>query len=232
MRKLTWNGGRFHRPRSPQPLTAITAYAQAATRLCDRGDELDLADLRRVLENIAGQALRAGSVIARMRDMVRNRQTQREVADCNQLVKNLVTLAEPDARATDVALRLDLAEALPPLEVDQIQIQQVLLNLVRNAIDATLAADGAGREILIRTRLNEGRDVEVSVRDHGCGLPDSELEKLCTPFYTTKREGTGLGLSISQSILRAHGGSMHFANNPEGGATVTFTLPAKVDSQE
>jgi two-component system sensor kinase FixL len=213
-----------------QPLTAITAYAQAATRMCER--EIDIDDLRRILDNIAGQSLRAGSVIARMRDMVRHRHTQREVADCNSLVTNLVTLAEPDARAAEVSLRLDLAEGLPSVEVDQIQIQQVLLNLVRNAIDATLAVDGAGREILIRTRMNEGRDVEVAVTDHGCGLPDAELETLCTPFFTTKQEGTGLGLSISQSILRAHGGTMHFANNPEGGATVTFTLPAKVDSQE
>lgn len=215
-----------------QPLTAITAYAQAATRMCENEAAMDSGELRRILDSIASQALRAGNVIARMRDLVRNRQTEREVADCNSLVTSLVTLAEPDARAADVALRLELAEGLPPVEVDQVQIQQVLLNLVRNAIDATLAADGGVREILIRTRLNDSRDVEVSVADHGCGLPHTELEKLCTPFYTTKREGTGLGLSISMSILRAHGGTMNFANNPEGGATVTFTLPVKVDGQE
>jgi two-component system sensor kinase FixL len=216
-----------------QPLTAITAYAQAGRRLCEFDPEnLDISDLKRILDNIAGQALRAGNVIARMRDLVRNRQTEREVADCNSLVTNLVTLAEPDARAADVALRLDLADDLPLVEVDQVQIQQVLLNLVRNAIDATLAVDGGLREIMIRTALSESRDVAVSVADHGCGLPHTELEKLCTPFYTTKREGTGLGLSISQSILRAHGGAMHFSNNPDGGATVTFTLPAKVDNQE
>jgi two-component system sensor kinase FixL len=216
-----------------QPLTAITAYAQAAMRVCEKDDgSIDMQEMRRVLDNIAGQALRAGNVIARMRDLVRNRQTAREVADCNGLVKSLVTLAEPDARAADVVLRLDLAQDLPAVEVDQVQIQQVLLNLVRNAIDATLAADAGVREVLIRTRMNEGRDVEVAVVDNGCGLPDTQLEKLCTPFYTTKKEGTGLGLSISQSILRAHGGTMRFANNPDGGATVTFTLPAKVDNQE
>lgn len=205
-----------------QPLTAIAAYAQAARRVAGDADE----HLTGVLENIATQALRAGDVISRMREMVRNRQTRREVVDCNRLVNDTVTLAESDARAAEILLRVEFADDLPPVSVDTVQIQQVLLNLVRNAIDAT--PEGAERpDILIRTRLTDHHDVQVAVVDGGCGLPEQALEQLCTPFFTTKEEGTGLGLSISQSILRAHGGRLTFHNNTSApGATVAFVLPA------
>lgn len=208
-----------------QPLTAIAAYAQAARRVAGDTDP----HLAQVLDNIVTQALRAGDVISRMREMVRNRQTKRTVINCNTLVNDTITLAEPDARAAEILLRTDLADDLPPVSVDTVQLQQVLLNLVRNAIDAT--PKGAERpDILIRTRLTESRDVEVAVVDGGCGLPDDKLEELCTPFFTTKEEGTGLGLSISQSILRAHGGRLEFSNNtPEPGATVAFVLPAATE---
>ncbi len=208
-----------------QPLTAIAAYSQAAKRIAS----IEGTDLGQALDNITVQALRAGDVISRMRDMVRHRQTKRALADCNQLVRELVTLAEPDARAADISLRLELQEPLPPVNVDRVQIQQVLLNLVRNAIDAMPGA-APGTEIEIRTRLTEAQDVEVAVVDRGTGLPEDALEQLCTPFFTTKQEGTGLGLSISQSIIRAHGGTLRFANNtPDRGATISFTLPAATE---
>ncbi|MEO0973366.1 MAG: ATP-binding protein [Pseudomonadota bacterium] len=210
-----------------QPLTAIAAYAQAAKRIASIED----TDLGLTLDSIATQALRAGDVIARMRDMVRHRETERSTVDCNVLVQELITLAEPDARAADIALRLELHKPLPPVCVDRVQIQQVLLNLVRNAIDATPSV-ALGAQITIRTRLTEERDVEVAVIDAGMGLPEDTLEQLCTPFFTTKREGTGLGLSISQSIVRAHGGVLGFTNNTSGpGATVSFTLPSVVESR-
>ncbi|MEO0424372.1 MAG: PAS domain S-box protein [Pseudomonadota bacterium] len=205
-----------------QPLTAIAAYSQAAKRM----PSVEGSDVGQALENITMQALRAGDVISRMREMVRHGETKREATDCNQLVRELITLAEPDARAADIGLRLDLCSPLPLVNVDRVQIQQVLLNLVRNAIDAMPGA-APGAEIEIRTRLSEARDVEVAVIDGGSGLPEDALEQLCTPFFTTKQEGTGLGLAISQSIIRAHGGALRFANNISGcGATVSFSLPA------
>jgi two-component system sensor kinase FixL len=208
-----------------QPLTAISVYAQAAARMLNRTGGADVEELRTVLEQISIQAIRAGEVIRRLRAMIRLRGTERTTIDCNQLVRDLITLAEPDARASDVELHLELASEALPVRVDVVQIQQVLLNLIRNAIDAMLTVADVRRRIAIRTAAVADDFVAVSVADHGCGLPRRAGERIFEPFFTTKPSGTGLGLSISRGIVRSHGGRLEGADHPPRGAIFSFTLP-------
>jgi two-component system sensor kinase FixL len=212
-----------------QPLTAITVYAQACARLLEHGAE-HVDEMREALAQISAQAIRAGEVIRRLRAMVKQHATRRATIDCNQIVRELITLAGPDARANDIALRLELAPDPLPVCADVVQIQQVLLNLIRNAIDATLAVAQSARRIDIRTALLDD-EVEVNVVDYGCGLTQEARERLFEPFFTTKSSGTGLGLSISRGIVRDHGGRLQCAPNPQGGSAFSFTLPlAKEDA--
>ncbi len=207
-----------------QPLTAIATYAQAATRLMNSAGGVEPADLREALEQITAQALRAGEVIRRLRTFVKNRTARTETLDINRLIEDLSMLAGPDARASDVRLTLDLAPDLAPVGADPVQIQQVLLNLVRNAIDALLEVPGAPREIIVRTGW-AGPDVEVAVIDRAGGIPPEVALQLFNPFYTTKATGTGLGLAISRSIIRAHRGKLGHRPTPGGGTTFHFSLP-------
>jgi two-component system sensor kinase FixL len=207
-----------------QPLTAIATYAQASTRLV-QFDTLPREDLLLALEQIAKQALRAGEVIRRLRSFVKNREVRREPVEVNRLLEDLLLLAETDARHHNVQVRIEAAESNPVVQADPVQIQQVMLNLVRNSIDAMLEVAEDRREILLRVRVDEHRDVEVMVQDRGTGFAPGAETELFTPFYTTKSGGTGLGLAISRSIVRAHGGKLWQADNPGGGARFYFTLP-------
>ena len=215
-----------------QPLAAITSYAQALQRLLVRPDAAGSGDVELALTQIAAQALRAGEVIRRLRSFVKNREAHTEVMDAGRLIAELMTFAEPDARLNDIHIRVDAREGLPAISCDPVQIQQVLLNLIRNAIDATNEAAPAVREITLHTRLDESGAVEVSVEDHGPGISDEVAQHLGNPFYTTKSSGTGLGIAISRSILRAHGGRLAHRPTPGGGATVFFTLPATLGSEK
>jgi two-component system, LuxR family, sensor kinase FixL len=207
-----------------QPLTAIATYAQAAVRMIDAPGGADPEELREPLVQITNQALRAGEVIRRLRAFVKNRVTRTETIDLNRLIEDLRVLAEPDARVNDVRLMVELAPAMPPVSADPVQIQQVLLNLIRNAIDATLEAPAAPREILVRSAAAPDA-VEVAVIDRAGGIPPDIAPHLFNPFYTTKATGTGLGLAISRSIIRAHRGKLGHRPTPGGGTTFYFTLP-------
>jgi two-component system sensor kinase FixL len=207
-----------------QPLTAIATYAQAAVRLMDAAGGADPAELRGALVQITAQALRAGEVIRRLRGFVKNRAARTETLDMNRLIEDVRVLAEADARASDVRLTLELAPGLPPVGADPVQIQQVLLNFVRNAIDALLETPGAKREVILRTGRN-GPDVEVAVIDRAGGIPPEVALQLFNPFFTTKATGTGLGLAISRSIIRAHRGTLGHRPTPGGGTTFHFSLP-------
>jgi PAS domain S-box-containing protein len=205
-----------------QPLTAIATYAQGALRMLTA--DHDPAEIRDALAQITAQALRAGEVIRRLRAFVKNRAARTESVDINRLIEDLRLLAEPDARVNDMRLTLDLTPTVPPVAVDPVQIQQVLLNLVRNAIDATLEAPAAPREILVRTSVR-AEEVEVEVVDRGSGVDPAVADHLFNPFFTTKAAGTGLGLAISRSIIRAHRGKLGHRPTPGGGTTFYFTLP-------
>ena len=210
-----------------QPLTAIATYAQAALRFLAAGNA-DPADLNEALTQITQQSLRAGEVIRRLRTFVKNRETRAETVDLNRLVTEVHVLAETDARVNDLRLVLDLAPSpLPSVAADPVQIQQVLLNLVRNAIDATMECPEAPREVTIRTRLQD-HEIEVSVVDHARGIPADVAAQLFNPFFTTKPSGTGLGLAISRSIIRAHQGRLGHRPSDGSGTTFYFTLPCSI----
>jgi len=212
-----------------QPLAAITTYAQACQHLMSQGAAADSEEIRESLVQISKQALRAGEVIRRLRAFVSNREVRPERVDCNRLLDDLAMLARPDSRANDVRLVFDVEEPLPPLMADPVQLQQVLLNLLRNAIDATLQGGAAQREIVLRAaRVPEG--VEISVRDHGPGVEPGAEVNLFNPFFTTKAHGTGLGLAISRTIVLAHGGKLAYRPAVGGGACFHFTLPAMLEA--
>jgi two-component system, LuxR family, sensor kinase FixL len=213
-----------------QPLAAIATYAQACQRFM-RSPDRDDADVLEALEQINAQALRAGEVIRRLRNFVKNREVKREPVDCNRLLEDLRTLAETDARLHSVRLRIDAQPALPTVYADPIQLQQVVLNLVRNAIDAMAEAPETRREVLLSTRQLPEGEIEIIVADHGSGLAPGAAEHLFNPFFTTKSGGTGLGLAISRSIVRAHGGRLWHTPNEGTGARFHFTLPASPASK-
>lgn len=208
-----------------QPLTAISMYAQAGIKLIERGNT-DLEKLQSALDKLNTQSLRAGAVIERIQRFARAQESQREIMDVNELVIDLVKLTESDAHLHDIELVLDLGEALPTRFGDPIQIQQVALNLIRNAIDAMNEIHCAnGRSITIRTRLAPQDLIVVSVSDLGPGVAEEQADLVFTPFHTTKKDGMGMGLSICRSIIAEHGGSIDFYNNDDAGATFFFNLP-------
>jgi C4-dicarboxylate-specific signal transduction histidine kinase len=207
-----------------QPLSAIATYAQACHRFLKQ-PEPDLADVVAALEQINAQALRAGEVIRRLRNFVKNREVKREAVNCSRLLDDLRTLAETDARLHNIRLQIDAPDGLPTVYADPIQLQQVVLNLVRNAIDAMADAPEDQREVVLMTRQTEDGELQITVADHGSGLAPEATEHLFNPFFTTKAGGTGLGLAISRSIVRAHGGRLWHTPNEECGAQFHFTLP-------
>lgn len=208
-----------------QPLTAISMYAQSGLKLIERGDP-DLAKLAAALDKLNTQSLRAGAIIERIQRFARAQDSQYQFAVINDLLKDLVKLAEGDARIHDVAITFDLAEDLPAVYCDPIQIQQVALNLIRNAIDAMKEIGCRhGNALCITSRALSDTRLEVAVTDQGPGVPDDQISLLFKPFHTTKKDGMGMGLSICRSIIAEHGGELQFRNNADAGATFYFTLP-------
>jgi two-component system sensor kinase FixL len=205
-----------------QPLTAISNYASACRRLVQSGT-IDGEELAATLEKISAQAERAGQVIRGLRALVRRRDEQREPLDLNRLIRDVIKLVEFEVRQAGYAIDLELAESLPPTLGDAVQIQQVVLNLIRNGLDAMLE-QARGDRIRIETGLRDGR-VEIRVTDSGPGLPPQTQERLFEPFFTTKRQGIGLGLSICKSIITAHRGELIGENDPAGGARFRVRLP-------
>jgi len=212
-----------------QPLSAIATYSQACRRLMGQPAP-DHEAVLSALEQINAQALRAGEVIRRLRAFVKNREVTREPVDCRRLLEDLRTLAEPDARLHNIQLRIETDTRLPTVYADPIQLQQVVLNLVRNAIDALTEADEEDREVVLTARRTGEREIEVTVSDRGPGLAMEATDHLFNPFFTTKSGGTGLGLAISRSIVRAHGGRLWHTPNEGRGAKFHFTVPASPDS--
>ena len=207
-----------------QPLTAISNYSDAARRRV-LSNNADPEKLLSSLEKVSEQAHRAGEVIRRLRALVKKGTSQRECADINDLVRDTVNLAAVDARIHDVSIDVDIRAAAPTVFVDNIQIQQVILNLLRNAIDATEDEPNPNRTVRAVIEIVDEELVEVSVEDSGVGITEDSAEKLFSPFFTTKKAGMGMGLSISHSIINAHGGHLWFSRNPERGTTFHFTLP-------
>jgi len=207
-----------------QPLTAMLSNAQAAQRRLASG-HLDPAELEEILADIVSDDLRAGEVIRRVRLSLKKGTWQPQRLDCNRLVIDVARLLRNDALLRQVAISLDLAPTLPSVQGDPIQLQQVLLNLVVNAMDAVEDLPATRRQVRIATRsLPPGR-IQVEVCDRGPGIAADNLAGVFAPFYTTKPVGLGMGLAICRSIIQAHEGTIEARNNPDGGATLWFTLP-------
>jgi len=205
-----------------QPLTAISNYASACRRMVLAG-AIEGQELAATLDKIAAQAERAGQVIRGLRALVRRRDEQREPLDVNRLIREVIKLVEFEVRQAGYRIDLDLAEPLPEVSGDAVQVQQVILNLIRNALDAMLEK-ARGDAILIETGLLDGH-VEIRVTDSGPGLPAQAQQRLFEPFFTTKPHGIGLGLSICKSIVNAHRGELTGETAPAGGARFRVRLP-------
>jgi C4-dicarboxylate-specific signal transduction histidine kinase len=207
-----------------QPLTAIGTYAQACRRILEAGPAPN-HEVLDALERVSEEAHRAGGIIHRLRDLGRRRDSTRVKCDLNALIRDIEQLVSVDARLHGTTLRLVLTPSLPPVLVDGIQIQQVVLNLIRNGIDAVAGTDPTAREVVVRTLRRKEQEIEVSVCDNGCGVAENAEDDLFKSFFTTKSGGVGVGLSISRSIIAAHGGRIWYSANPDSGTTFFFTLP-------
>ncbi|MFO0997790.1 MAG: PAS domain S-box protein [Alphaproteobacteria bacterium] len=206
-----------------QPLTAIMNYVQAMRHLLGRDPGGRQPKVEDIMEKVVAQAARAGQVIRRLRGFVTKGTVEARREDVNRLIEEANALALVGVREQRVRTVLTLAPNLPPILVDRVQIQQVLVNLIRNAIDAMANSDR--RELRIETSRDEGGFVRVAVTDTGPGLSPDVRDKLFQPFVTSKPAGMGIGLSICRSIVEAHGGRLWHEPNPAGGAIFAFTLP-------
>ncbi|HEY0266632.1 MAG TPA: PAS domain S-box protein [Rhizomicrobium sp.] len=205
-----------------QPLTAATSYLNGARRLLDGGRPQDIPTARGAIDSAAEQALRAGQIIKRLREFVARGESDRQVEDLRKLIEEASALALVGVRETGTHVSFDFDERAGLVLADRIQVQQVILNLMRNAIEAM--AEVARRELRVVTRLADAETVEIAVSDTGPGLSPEVAAKLFQPFITTKRHGMGVGLSISRTIVEAHGGKLWAEANPGGGAVFRLTL--------
>jgi C4-dicarboxylate-specific signal transduction histidine kinase len=214
-----------------QPLTAILSNAQATRRLVGSG-QFDAQEIDDALGDIVDGSGRARKIIQRLRDLMRRGEISRELLDLNEVLREVEVLVRADARLHGATFVLDLAGEVLEVEGDRIQLQQVVLNLVHNGVEALADSEGGGDEIRVATSARDGGWVEVSVSDSGPGLDDLTLERATEPFFTTKKEGLGMGLPICSSIIEAHGGSFSASRNPDRGLSVRFTLPQARSSQD
>jgi signal transduction histidine kinase len=207
-----------------QPLGAILRNAEAG-ELFLQGPSPDLDELRAILADIRKDDQRAGAVIDRMRALMDQRSSERHPADLGLLAGDTLTLVRVDAEQRRVRLSLLADPTLPPVHADPVQLQQVLLNLLLNAMDALGDHPPATRLVALRVRP-VGATIEVAVSDTGHGIPADQLPRVFEHFFSNKPKGLGMGLAISRDIIVAHGGRLWAENNEAGGATFTFSLPA------
>jgi signal transduction histidine kinase len=211
-----------------QPLTAAISYGRAARKALAGGDGPAPMDL---LEKSIAQAERADQVMRGLRSFLRKGDTRQTLVDVPEVIGEMRELAFAETRRRDVRLRIDLTGHLPKVRANRLQLQQVLLNLVRNGIEAAGTVPG-GREVAIEIRSPDPATVEFSVRDSGPGIAPEIRDRLFQPFVTTKPSGMGLGLSIGASLIEAHGGRLTARNRPEGGAEFMFSLPAALEEDD
>jgi PAS domain S-box-containing protein len=207
-----------------QPLAGVVTNGQACLRWLGR-EVPDLAEARAAVERIIRDGNRAGEVIARIRALVRKAAPQQARLAINDVIAEVTALADSELRRHGVALHTDLAAALPLVLGDRIQLQQVLLNLLLNGMEALREVTDRPRALIVRSQPEEAAAIRVGVQDVGPGIAPQDLERIFTAFVTTKPEGLGMGLAISRSIIEAHGGRLWATANDGPGATVQFTLP-------
>jgi C4-dicarboxylate-specific signal transduction histidine kinase len=211
-----------------QPIAATLSNAQAALRWLGAPSP-DLEEVRQALDCIVKDAKRAGEVIGRIRALIKGAPRRNERVEINAAIREVVELTHNEAVKNGVLVQMDLSDDLPQVPGDRVELQQVILNLILNAIEAMSATSEGARESLITTGKIEPDDLLVAVRDSGPGLAPAALEHLFKAFHTTKPNGLGLGLSICRSIIEGHGGRLWASANSPRGAVFQFTLPINQD---
>ena len=186
--------------------------------------------MREILKDVVLDNNRASEVIQRLRALVRKEAPTFGALDVGDLLRDVVRLVHSDAILRHSRVSLDVAPGLRPVRGDRIQLQQVALNLLLNAFEAMKDCPTSKREVVVRVEPDGTRMVRVAVRDYGVGLSEHPVERIFLPFYTTKPTGLGMGLSISRSIIEGHGGQLRAENNPDQGATLSFTLPVRAET--
>jgi PAS domain S-box-containing protein len=213
-----------------QPIAAAVTNAKTCLRWLTR-DEPDLEEARAAAMRIVNDGTRAAEIIKRIRLLFKKGTSERELVDIKEVVQEMVVLLRAEAMRYSILVRTELEVDTPPVMADRVQLQQVLMNLMLNGIDAMKDADGA-RELAIQSQRAENDHVVVCVSDTGLGLPLQQADQLFHAFFTTKSHGTGMGLSISRSIVESHGGRLWAAHNSPRGASFSFTLPTQAEAQE
>jgi two-component system sensor kinase FixL len=207
-----------------QPLAAILSNVQAALRFLNH-ENPDLDEVREALLEIVGDDKRAAEVIRRLRKMVKKEEPVYEPFDINAVIETSLHLVDSESMFQNILIAKDLKSDIPALYGDPIQIQQVIINLLINAMDAMKDRPEDSRRVFLSTRSDRDKGVAVAVIDSGPGLTTDQIETVFNPFYTTKTEGMGLGLLVCRSIIEAHGGHIRVENCPDGGAMFSFILP-------
>ena len=212
-----------------QPLTGVITYGDACLRWLD-GEVPRIDQARNAVEQMIGSARRASDVIARIRALSRKDALETAQLDINKAIDDVITLIREEINVHGVSLQLDLGASLPPVDGDRIQLQQVIMNLLMNGIQATSRVTGRPRELRIQTLEHGSDQIRVAVEDSGPGIEPENIDRVFKAFYTTKPDGIGMGLSICRSIVEAHGGRLWATANVPHGATFQFTLPVNADT--
>jgi signal transduction histidine kinase len=206
-----------------QPIGAAVTNAQACLRFLDR-DRLDLIEAREAASEMVSDARRAADIIDRVRSLYRKDSAHQEVVDVNELIREMIIMLRDEANRHSVVTRTDLAEGLPKVLADRVQLQQALMNLMLNGIEAMRDTTG---ELSVKSQLAENSQLLISVTDTGVGLPNGKADQIFNAFFTTKPHGTGLGLAITRSIVESHGGRVWATANVAQSTTFHFTLPIR-----
>jgi C4-dicarboxylate-specific signal transduction histidine kinase len=213
-----------------QPIAAAVTSANSCLHWL-AGDLPNLDKARAAALRIVKDGTRAAEIISRIRLLFQKGTLQRELVDVNEVIKEMIVLLRGEATRYAISVRTELAADVPPILGDRVQLQQVMMNLMTNSIDAMKAVDGT-RELAIKSQRAENEQLLVSVSDTGVGLPPGQAEQIFNAFFTTKPHGTGMGLRICRSILESHGGRLWAAVNSPRGASFHFALPAKIEAKE
>jgi C4-dicarboxylate-specific signal transduction histidine kinase len=208
-----------------QPLGAIVGNADICLGWLQE-KEVDLKQVAEALEDIAGDGHRASQIISRIRSLVKKHVPEKSPLNLNDIAREVIGLVGHEAQRKQVTIHSQLDESLPVVEADRVQLQQVLLNLVMNGIEAMHETDASRRQLTLRTVISNG-SVVAAVSDRGMGIEPAKAEQLFKPFHTTKANGMGMGLAISRSIIESFGGKLWAESNAGGGAIFSFSLPAR-----
>jgi len=212
-----------------QPIAAAVTNAKTCLRWLTR-DHPDVEEARAAASRIVKDGIRAGEIISRTRLLFEKGTPQHDVVDVNEVIEEMIVLLRGETTRYSISVRTELAADLPQVMGDRVQLQQVMMNLIMNSVDAMKDADGT-RELATKSQRTENDQVLVSVSDTGVGLPPEQADQVFSAFFTTKPHGTGMGLRISRSIIESHGGRLWAANNSPRGASFCFTLPAKTETK-